>query len=75
MEKYSDALKKAGFDLSDEASKWLDYWQSLDMSLVILGKNSGKLAEEHWSWLETLLHKVYVDAFNHGYKHGKEARL
>lgn len=28
------------------------------------------LAEEHWSWLETLLHKIYTDAFVHGYKHG-----
>lgn len=29
-----------------------------------------KLAEEHWAWLETLLHKVYVDALIHGIKHG-----
>ncbi len=28
-----------------------------------------KLAEEHWEWLESLLHKVYVDAMIHGYKH------
>jgi len=32
----------------------------------------GELAEEHWKWLETLLHKIYVDAFIHGYKHGKD---
>jgi hypothetical protein len=30
------------------------------------------LAEAHWAWLETLLHKVYVDAMIHGIKHGKE---
>jgi len=30
-----------------------------------------RLAEEHWAWLEGLLHKVYVDAFIHGIKHGK----
>jgi len=29
-------------------------------------------AEEHWAWLEKVLHMVYVDAFNHGYKHGVE---
>ncbi len=29
------------------------------------------LAEEHWAWLESLLHKVYVDAMVHGYKHGR----
>ena len=31
-----------------------------------------ELAETHWKWLETLLHKIYVDAFIHGIKHGKE---
>ena len=30
------------------------------------------LAEEHWAWLEKLLHKIFVDAFIHGYKHGRE---
>lgn len=30
-----------------------------------------KLAEEHWKWLEVLLHKVYVDAMIHGIKHGQ----
>jgi hypothetical protein len=33
---------------------------------------SKKLADEHWAWLESLLRKVYTDAFVHGYKHGKE---
>lgn len=31
-----------------------------------------KLAEEHWEWLESLLHKIYVDALVHGIKHGGE---
>ena len=31
------------------------------------------LANEHWAWLETLLEKVYKDAFAHGYKHGRKA--
>jgi len=31
-------------------------------------------AEEHWGWLESLLHKVYVDAFIHGFKHGQEVK-
>lgn len=30
-----------------------------------------ELAEEHWMWVERWLHMVYVDAFVHGYKHGK----
>lgn len=33
------------------------------------------LAEEHWLWLESLLHKVYVDAMIHGYKHGEQDML
>ena len=31
-----------------------------------------RLAEEHWKWLESLLHKIYVDSMCHGIKHGKE---
>jgi Leu/Phe-tRNA-protein transferase len=31
-----------------------------------------KLAEEHWTWLESLLRKIYVDAFIHGFHHGLE---
>ena len=30
------------------------------------------LAEEHWKYVESICHKMYVDAFVHGYKHGKE---
>jgi hypothetical protein len=31
-----------------------------------------QLAEAHWKWLESLLHKIYVDAMVHGIKHGAE---
>ena len=31
-----------------------------------------ELAEKHWEWLETLLHKIFVDAMVHGIKHGQE---
>lgn len=31
-------------------------------------------AEEHWDWLETLLRKVFIDAFIHGYKHSREEK-
>lgn len=31
-----------------------------------------ELAEAHWKWLESLLHKVYVDAMIHGFGHGAE---
>jgi len=34
-----------------------------------------ELAEAHWKWLESLLHKVYVDAMVHGIKHGNEVEL
>ena len=30
-----------------------------------------QLAEAHWAWLESILHKLFVDAFVHGYKHGQ----
>ena len=30
------------------------------------------LADAHWEWLESLLRKVYCDAFTHGFKHGQE---
>ena len=31
-----------------------------------------ELAEQHWLWLERLLHEVYVGAMVHGIKHGTE---
>lgn len=40
---------------------------------MIKGEKSAlELATEHWNWLETLLRKVYIDSFIHGYKHRKE---
>ena len=36
-------------------------------------KTPAKLAVEHWSWLESVLSKIYCDAFIHGYKHGEES--
>jgi len=42
-------------------------------------KTSLELAQEHWSWLQNILdkqremeRKLFIDAFVHGYKHGKE---
>ncbi len=32
------------------------------------------LANEHWAWLQTLLEKIYKDAFVHGYKHGRKSK-
>lgn len=29
-----------------------------------------KEAEEHWEWLQSVIHKLYVEAMIHGYKHG-----
>lgn len=29
-----------------------------------------KLAETHWIYVESICHKMYVDAFIHGFKHG-----
>ena len=33
-----------------------------------------ELAEAHWAWLETLLHKIFVDAMIHGIKHGEQTK-
>ena len=40
-----------------------------------------QIAEEHWGWIESLLFqqrliekKLFIDAFIHGYKHGKESK-
>ena len=30
------------------------------------------LAEEHWKYVESICHKMYVDAFIHGYKHNEK---
>lgn len=35
-------------------------------------KEAKELAEAHWEWLESLLHKLYVDAMIHGFGHGYE---
>lgn len=37
-------------------------------------KSALELATEHWNWLETLLRKIYIDAFTHGYKHAKKEK-
>jgi len=29
------------------------------------------LAELHWEYVESICHKMYVDAFIHGYGHGR----
>ena len=34
-----------------------------------------KIAEEHWKYVESICHKMYVDAFIHGYKHGTEDKM
>jgi len=33
-------------------------------------KEARELAEAHWQWLESILHKIYVEAMVHGFKHG-----
>ncbi len=38
-------------------------------------KTAEELAEEHWKWLETLLHKIFVDGMVHGFGHGYEAGI
>ena len=34
-------------------------------------KEVKEMAEEHWKYVEGICHKMYVDAFIHGWKHGK----
>jgi len=31
-----------------------------------------ELAKEHWEYVRSICEKMYIDAFKHGYKHGKE---
>lgn len=38
-------------------------------------ENFRENAEEHWRWLETWLHLIYVDCLIHGHKHGVEDTL
>jgi hypothetical protein len=45
-----------------------DKWEKV----MTTNAEASRLAEEHWAWLESLLHKVYVDAMIHGYGHGFE---
>lgn len=44
-------------------------------------KDSLELAQEHWVWLQDVLakqremeRKLFIDAFVHGFKHGKESK-
>lgn len=44
-------------------------------------KTSLELAQEHWTWLQSILDvqrsiekKLFVDAFVHGHKHGAQSR-
>ena len=39
---------------------------------MMTGQEAKSLAEAHWAWLESQLHKAYVDAFVHGVKHGQQ---
>ena len=32
------------------------------------------LAEHHWEFLEKWQSMIFIDAFEHGYKHGKEGK-
>ena len=35
-------------------------------------KDIERIAEDHWKYVESICHKMYVDSFIHGYKHGKK---
>ena len=39
---------------------------------IELQAKATRKAEIHWIWLEKLLGHIFIDAFVHGYKHGKE---
>lgn len=34
-----------------------------------------RLAEEHWKFLESWMHRIFVDGFVHGYKHSEQRRI
>jgi len=35
---------------------------------------SKELAKEHWAYVQSICERMYVDAFVHGYKHGRYER-
>lgn len=37
-------------------------------------QDAKELAEAHYKWFESIIHKIYVDAMVHGIKHGQEAK-
>ena len=37
-------------------------------------KEMKELAEQHYAYVESVCHKMYVDAFVHGIKHGQEEK-
>ena len=39
-----------------------------------MSEKGKKLAESHADWLFDLLRKIYVESFEHGYKHGIEEK-
>ena len=49
--------------------------------MILKMKTGLELAQEHWQWLQEVLdkqremeRKLFIDAFVHGYKHGKEGK-
>lgn len=36
--------------------------------------NPNNLAEEHWLYTHRIMKLMYIEAFKHGFKHGKEAK-
>ena len=38
-------------------------------------KEMKELAEQHYTYVESVCHKMYVDAFVHGIKHGQEDKV
>jgi len=37
-------------------------------------KSANELAEEHWLYTHKIMKLMYIEAFCHGVKHGKEMR-
>ena len=35
-------------------------------------KTAEQIAEEHWSYTSKIMKLMYIEAFVHGFKHGKE---
>ncbi len=58
-------------DLSNNSNSIYYLWITI-RKIIMNDKEVKEMAEKHWEYVESICHKMYVDAFIHGYKHGSK---